>query len=102
MSAFLSLLAANPTSAQSRARYALEAALRNKHAHSAVCSYSHRLEDENNVARTGRKPAPLERIDHLTVFGLPPRDPNDDDDENEEEDDEDEEPPVVREPDRED
>jgi hypothetical protein len=44
--------------------------------------------------------------DPLTVFGLPPRDPNedddDDDDENEGEDDEDEEPPVVREPDRED
>jgi hypothetical protein len=53
-------------------------------------------------------PAPAESLppwiesDHLTVFGLPPRDPNDDDDENEEEDDEDEEPPVVREPDRED
>jgi hypothetical protein len=54
-------------------------------------------------------PAPAESLppwiesDHLTVFRLPPRDPNDDDDdENEEEDDEDEEPPVVREPDRED
>jgi len=36
----------------------------------------------------------------LTIFGLPPRDPNDDDDEDEEEDEEDEdlEPPVVREP----
>jgi hypothetical protein len=40
----------------------------------------------------------------LTVFGLPPRDPNNDDDEEEEDEDEDEdeeedlEPPLVREP----
>jgi hypothetical protein len=38
----------------------------------------------------------------LTVFGLPPRDPNDDDDDEEREEDEEDEdldPPVVREPD---
>jgi hypothetical protein len=42
--------------------------------------------------------------DPLTLFGLPPRDPNDDDDDEDEEDDEDEDqqPPVVREPDDED
>jgi hypothetical protein len=34
----------------------------------------------------------------LTIFGLPPRDPNDEDEEEDEED-EDLEPPVVREPD---
>jgi hypothetical protein len=36
----------------------------------------------------------------LTVFGLPPRDPNNDDDEEEEDEDEEEdlEPPLVREP----
>jgi hypothetical protein len=43
-------------------------------------------------------------IESLTLFGLPPRDPNDDDDDEDEEDDEDEDqqPPVVREPDDED
>jgi hypothetical protein len=43
--------------------------------------------------------------DSLTVFGLPPRDPNDDDDNEDQEEDEeheDQEPPVVREPDPED
>ena len=56
----------------------------------------------------GLPPCWMETDPH-TIFGLPPRDPNDDDNDNEDEDEaddeeeeEDQEPPVVREPNHED